>query len=124
MPSTRSIVMISPLGGAVARVGEDATAVGHRRAAVSLSVDSVWTEPAEAGPNIGWTDRIWSALRPHCRGAYVNELGDEGPGRVREAYTAAAWERLRAIKQRYDPDNVFRLNQNIPPAGDDRSRKR
>lgn len=58
----------------------------------------------------------WEALQPHRSGVYVNWLMEEGAGRIREAYGEAHYRRLRAIKRRYDPDNVFRLNQNIPPA--------
>ncbi|WP_199512657.1 FAD-binding oxidoreductase [Nucisporomicrobium flavum] len=124
VPGPGSIVMISPLGGAVARAGELDTAVGHRGAAVSCSVDAVWQRPEEAAAHVAWADRVWAGLRPHCSGAYVNELGDEGPERVREAYHPVAWQRLRVLKRHYDPGNVFRLNQNIPPAdGDAGSRK-
>jgi FAD/FMN-containing dehydrogenase len=115
-PSPSSIVMISPLGGAVARVGELDTAVGHRSAAFSVSVDAVWRRPCEEAAHRAWSDRVWAALAPHCRGVYVNELGDEGPDRVRSAYHPLAWERLRQVKRHYDPGNLFRLNQNIPPA--------
>ncbi|HKT03829.1 MAG TPA: FAD-binding oxidoreductase [Rugosimonospora sp.] len=115
--STGSIVMISPLGGAVARVGELDTAVSHRCAAFNCAVDAVWTEPREAPASIAWVERTWAALRPFQTGVYVNELGDEGPERIAEAYHPQAWQRLRALKRRYDPDNVFHLNQNVPPAG-------
>lgn len=114
--STESIVMISPLGGAVARVGELDTAVSHRSAAFNCAVDAVWNEPAEAQASIRWVERTWAALRPFQAGVYVNELGDEGPERVEEAYHPEAWQRLRALKRRYDPSNVFHLNQNVPPA--------
>jgi FAD/FMN-containing dehydrogenase len=116
VPSPHCIVMISPLGGAVARVGESETAVGHRRAAFSVSVDAVWQRPADAGAHRDWVHGTWAGLRPCTDGVYVNELGDEGPDRVRSAYHPASWTRLRAVKARYDPDNVFHLNQNIPPA--------
>ena len=117
VPSPHCIVMISSLGGAVGRVGESATAVGHRSAAFSVSVDAVWQRPADAPAHRDWVTRVWAGLRPCTAGVYVNELGDEGPDRVRAAYHPASWSRLRALKARYDPDNVFHLNQNIPPAG-------
>ncbi|MBG0566084.1 FAD-binding oxidoreductase [Actinoplanes aureus] len=117
VPSPHCIVMLSPLGGAVARVGPTETAVGHRSAGFSVSVDAVWQRPADTPAHRQWVDRLWDALRPCTDGVYVNELGDEGPDRVRAAYHPVAWSRLRAIKARYDPGNVFRLNQNIPPAG-------
>jgi FAD/FMN-containing dehydrogenase len=115
--SVDSIVMMSPLGGAVARVGELDTAVGHRSAALNCAVDAVWDDPGESEPSIRWVEETWAALRPYRTGVYVNELGDEGPDRVREAYHPSAWARLRTLKQRYDPENVFHLNQNVPPAG-------
>ncbi|GGQ49210.1 FAD-binding oxidoreductase [Couchioplanes azureus] len=117
VPSPHCIVMISPLGGAVARAGPSETAVGHRDAAFSVSVDAVWRRPAEARAHRDWVHGLWDGLRPSTAGVYVNELGDEGPERVRAAYDPASWSRLRAVKARYDPANVFRLNQNIPPAG-------
>jgi FAD/FMN-containing dehydrogenase len=116
VPSPQSIVMLSPLGGAVARVGEFDTAFSHRTCAFSYSVNAVWREPRDSAAHIGWAERLWAALRPYSAGVYVNELGDEGAARVREAYHQRTWARLRAVKQRYDPGNVFRLNQNIPPA--------
>ncbi|OJF16236.1 FAD-binding oxidoreductase [Couchioplanes caeruleus] len=116
VPSPHCIVMISPLGGAVARVGPTETAVGHRDAAFSVSVDAVWRRPAEAPAHRDWVHRLWDGLRPCTSGVYVNELGDEGPERVRSAYDPASWSRLRAVKARHDPANVFHLNQNIPPA--------
>ncbi|GAA0459613.1 FAD-linked oxidase [Paractinoplanes deccanensis] len=116
-PSPDCIVMLSPLGGAVARVGETETAAGHRSAALSVSVDAVWRDPAETAAHHAWVRRLWDGLRPFTDGVYVNELGDEGPDRVRAAYHPASWSRLRDLKARYDPGNVFRLNQNIPPAG-------
>ena len=117
VPSPHCIVMMSPLGGAVARVGAGETAVGHRDAAFSVSVDAVWQHPADARAHRDWVHRVWAGLGPSTAGVYVNELGDEGPERVRSAYHPASWSRLRAVKARYDPDNIFRLNQNIPPAG-------
>ncbi|HTE68535.1 MAG TPA: BBE domain-containing protein, partial [Actinomycetes bacterium] len=63
-----------------------------------------------------WVDGFAAALRQDDSGAYVNFLGDEGQARVRQAYPGSTWDRLMAIKARYDPANLFRLNQNIPPA--------
>ncbi|MFC6887065.1 MULTISPECIES: FAD-binding oxidoreductase [Actinomadura] len=116
LTSPLSIVMISALGGAVARVGEAATAFGHRRVAFSYSIDSVWTRPDEERAAIRWADDLWTALLPFSEGVYVNELGDEGEERVRAAYLPESYARLASIKRRYDPDNVFHLNQNIRPA--------
>lgn len=111
-----SIVMVSSLGGAVARVGEDETAFGRRRTPFDVAVTAVWADGSGAERHLGWVDEAWTALRPHADGVYVNELGDEGGARVREAYTPAAWRRLAALKAAWDPENVFRINQNIPPS--------
>lgn len=116
--SPMSQVLIRQLGGAIARVPQEATAFSFRDAALMLTVPAIWASPREdPAPHVAWSRALWSALRPmSCGGGYVNQLdGDEGPGRVREAYAPATWERLVALKRRYDPDNVFRLNQNIPP---------
>jgi FAD/FMN-containing dehydrogenase len=115
--SPLSIVMISPLGGAVARVPAAETAYSHRNAAYSLAVDSVWTDPADSARHVRWTEKLWAAVAPFTSGVYVNELGDEGRGRVLEAYGPATYRRLVALKDEWDPANVFRLNQNIEPSG-------
>jgi len=115
--SPLSIVMISPLGGAVARVPAAETAYSRRDAAFSLAVDSVWLDPAESERHMRWTDELWAAVAPFTSGVYVNELGDEGRERVREAYGSAAYRRLVAVKNEWDPTNLFRLNQNIEPSG-------
>ena len=74
------------------------------------------SDPDEVEPAIRWTEDLWAALRPFSAGVYVNELGDEGPERTREAYHPATWARLRTLKDHYDPANVFHLNQNVAPA--------
>ncbi|MFI5495975.1 FAD-binding oxidoreductase [Actinoplanes sp. NPDC051859] len=115
VPSPHCIIMISPLGGAVARVGLGDTAVGHRSAQFSISVDAVWRSPAEAPAHRDWVNGLWRGLLPSTTGVYVNELGDEGPERTRSAYEETSWARLRSVKADVDPGNVFHLNQNIPP---------
>lgn len=115
IPSPLSIVMISTLGGAVGRVGEHETAFSHRQTRFDYAINSVWTNPLESERHIRWTSDLWRALRPSTIGVYVNELGDEGEERVREAYHPQTYERLVALKNRYDPENLFRLNQNIRP---------
>ena len=79
---------------------------------------SVWDTPDDPASHREWARTVWSTMRPHARGVYVNYLdADEGRDRVVEAYGGAArFDRLRAVKAAYDPANVFRLNQNIPPA--------
>jgi FAD/FMN-containing dehydrogenase len=115
--SARSYTVIFQLGGAVARVDDDATAYSQRRAGHAVNINAVW-QPADqdADRHITWARDFFHALEPFQVGAYVNFLGDEGHGRVRRAYGAATYARLAALKRRYDPMNFFRLNQNIPPA--------
>jgi FAD/FMN-containing dehydrogenase len=82
------------------------------------AIGAVWERPgaAEAAVHEAWVTGFAAALRQGDPGVYVNFVGDEGQGRVREAYPGSTWERLTAVKARYDPTNLFRLNQNIPPA--------
>ena len=115
-PSPESYTIIFHLGGAVGRVDPEQSAFEDRRATHAIVIDSVWSESARARDCMAWTKTFWEAVRPHATGRiYVNFLGEEGPDRVRAAYGAAKYERLRALKQRYDPTNLFQLNQNIAP---------
>jgi len=109
------VAQLRPLGGAMARVAVDATAYAHRRSAIMVSVAGLYDGPDEAAGQDAWVDEFADALRQDDHGAYVNFLGDEGEARVRAAYPGPTWDRLVAIKRRYDPTNVFRLNQNIRP---------
>jgi FAD/FMN-containing dehydrogenase len=112
-----SIVHLRGLGGAMARVGKAETAFAHRDARYLVLVVGLWLDPTEgADPHRAWTASLWDRIRHEGRGVYANFLEDEGRGRVREAYPAATFERLAAIKRTYDPTNVFRFNQNVPPA--------
>jgi FAD/FMN-containing dehydrogenase len=82
-----------------------------------VNVVALYQDPGERAMHDAWTADFAAALSQGKGGVYVNFLGAEGAGRVREAYPGAAWDRLRAIKARYDPVNLFRLNHNIPPGG-------
>ena len=107
-----------PLGGAIARVPEDAMAFGQRSAAWNLHILSMWEDPADAERQVTWTRELHAAMRPYATGgAYLNFIGNEGNARVRAAFGDEKYARLVALKRRYDPDNVFHLNQNIPPEG-------
>ena len=109
---------IRVLGGAVARVSADATAFAHRKARMLVNVAAINERPAEAPVHQHWLTAI--AAKLHQReGAYVGFIGDEGQARVREAYPRSTWDRLVAVKERYDPTNVFRLNQNILPRSEE-----
>jgi FAD/FMN-containing dehydrogenase len=117
--SPLSQILLRQLGGAIARVPADATAFSYRDAALILTVPAIWASGDEdPAPHKAWARALWSDLqRVSSGGGYVNQLdADEGPSRTRDAYAPATWRRLVALKRRYDPDNVFRLNQNIPPA--------
>lgn len=116
------VAQIRVLGGAMARVPPDATAFAHRASRIMVNVASFYEGSQDRARRDAWVSGFAAALRQDDAGAYVGFLGDEGAARVRAAYPAATWDRLRAIKARYDPANLFRLNQNIPPAlGDPRS---
>nr|PZN59250.1 MAG: hypothetical protein DIU58_18185 [Sphaerobacter thermophilus] len=104
------------LGGALARVPADATAFAHRDRALFVAIVNVWMDPAEdAAMHRAWVTNLWDAVWPAASGTYVNFLDDDGEERIHEAYPDATFRRLADVKRRYDPDNLFRLNQNIPP---------
>ena len=117
VPSPRTVVVIEHNGpGAMSRVPESETAFGHRRYPYNFLVTSVWEDAAESEANIRWAREFFDALRPWMADAvYVNYLDDEGSERVSQAYGQAKYERLVALKNKYDPANFFRLNQNIQP---------
>ena len=116
VPSPFAAVAIEHLGGAIGRVGERDTAFSHRRAQYSCLVLRAWRDPAASQANVAWGRSCYAAMEPFLEeGVYVNYLGDEGESRVRAAY-GANYQRLAALKQTYDPTNVFRGNQNIQPA--------
>jgi FAD/FMN-containing dehydrogenase len=106
---------IRVLGGAMARVPAGATAFAHRAARIMVNVAAMYQRIEEKQVHEHWLADFAAALRQGDGGAYVGFLGDEGEARVREAYPGATWQRLAAVKKRYDPDNLFRLNQNISP---------
>jgi FAD/FMN-containing dehydrogenase len=101
------------MGGAVSRIDPQATAFYHRDAAFSLNLFSTWADARDDAQNIAWLHSVWDAIQPFLgEGVYVNVLFDEGADRVRAAY-GPAYERLVQLKQKYDPDNLFRFNANI-----------
>jgi FAD/FMN-containing dehydrogenase len=111
-----SLVQFRGLGGAYGRVPADSTAFAHRDKAYFLAIIGLWLDAAEnPAVHTAWTEALWQVVRPEGAGVYVNFLEDEGASRVREAYPPATFARLAAIKRRYDPHNMFRFNQNIPP---------
>ncbi|MGH2658969.1 MAG: FAD-binding oxidoreductase [Actinomycetota bacterium] len=115
-----AVTQLRVLGGAMARVPAEATAFAHRTSRIMVNVAAVYERPDEAAVHEPWVTDFAAALRQGDAGAYVNFLGDEGKARIRQAYPGSTGNRLAAIKARYDPANLFRLNQNIPPATDGR----
>jgi FAD/FMN-containing dehydrogenase len=118
VPSPRTVLVIEHNGdGAMSRVPDGDTAFGDRSWPYNLLVTSVWTDAAESEANIRWNRQLFDAMRPYLADAvYVNYLGDEGHERVRAAY-GSKYERLAALKEKYDPTNFFSMNQNIQPSG-------
>jgi FAD/FMN-containing dehydrogenase len=110
------VAQLRVLGGAMARVPADATAFAHRASRIMVNVAAFYDGPNDKPRRERWVSELVAALRQDDDGAYVNFLDNEGPERIRAAYPGATWDRLVAIKRRYDPNNLFRLNQNIPPA--------
>jgi FAD/FMN-containing dehydrogenase len=116
-PSPLSGVLIQTVRGAASRVASDAMAFPHRSFPYAPVIVSQWTNPTEAERNIAWARGFSKALQPFAReGAYVNDLGHDDGDRIRMAY-GPNYERLAALKKKYDPENLFRLNPNIAPAG-------
>jgi hypothetical protein len=116
MPSLASGVGLQHMHGAAARVRPSATAYANRRAHYDCLILSQWPDQDASVANVTWTRELFDALSPFfTAGVYVNDLGDEGDARVRQAY-GSNYERLAAVKGRYDPTNLFAHNQNIKPA--------
>jgi hypothetical protein len=103
------------LGGAMARVPVRATAFAHRASRIMANVAAFYNGAEDKPVRQAWVDEFVAALSQDDEGAYVGFLGDEGPARLRAAYPGATWDRLRAVKNQYDPGNLFRRNQNIQP---------
>ena len=116
VPSPLSLLALEQLGGAIARVPEDETAFSDRHYSYSLVITGNWTDPADNDRNVQWVRDVYDAVRPYVSNAvYVNYLEREEDARVASAYTASTYQRLQALKQEYDPTNLFRANYNIPP---------
>jgi FAD/FMN-containing dehydrogenase len=109
-------VQIRVLGGALARTPSDATAFAHRDEGMLVNIAAMYMDPAETETHDGWVEGIAGALGKNGAGGYVGFMGEEDEETLRAAYPRGTWERLRGLKRRYDPDNLFRLNHNVPPA--------
>jgi hypothetical protein len=115
MKSPNSYSLLFQLGGAISKVEEDDSAFSGRTACHAITLDGVWPDP-EGPDDTAWVRDYFASLRPFSTGGvYVNFLGNEGQDRVKAAYGADKYERLVALKNKYDPTNFFRLNQNIEP---------
>ena len=116
MPSSVSGVGLQQMHGVASRVAPSATAFAHRAEQYDFLILSQWSDPADTESNLEWTDALFEAMQPHTEeSVYVNNLGEEGQGRIRAAY-GDNYPRLAALKTSYDPDNLFRVNQNIKPS--------
>jgi FAD/FMN-containing dehydrogenase len=114
VPSSMTAILLEHFHGAVTRIGQTETAVPHRDPGWNLVIPSVWTDPAKSDANIAWTRDTFAALRPHLgTGRWLNYLGDDQAGEAIRAAYGPNYDRLRDVKRRYDPDNVFHLNHNI-----------
>ena len=111
------VAQLRVLGGAMSRVPDEATAFAHRNRRIMAGIYAFYDGPEDRVEKEAWAAELSRELQPGHPGGYVNFLGDEGEGRIRQAYPGATWDRLRQIKARYDPTNLFKMNQNIPPAG-------
>jgi FAD/FMN-containing dehydrogenase len=109
------VAQIRVLGGAAARIPADATAYAHRASPIMINVASFYEGEADRPIRQAWVEGLVRDLLQEDTGVYVNFLVDEGEARIRAAYPGTTWDRLVAIKRHYDPDNVFRRNQNVPP---------
>jgi FAD binding domain/Berberine and berberine like len=116
MPSSASGVSLQQMHGVASRIAPSATAFPHRAEQYDFLILSQWSDATDSDRNIEWTSALFQAMQPHLEeSVYVNNLGDEGPARVKAAY-GQNYPRLAALKRTLDPDNLFRANQNIDPS--------
>ncbi|CAN5755252.1 hypothetical protein BH24CHL3_BH24CHL3_07540 [soil metagenome] len=117
VPTVPSLLHLYPMNGAVSRVGIDETAFAYRDVGYVHVILATDADRHAIPENIAWAREYWAALHPHSAGGgYVNFMTEEGEERIAAAYREN-YPRPREIKRRYDPDNLFRVNQNIRPAG-------
>jgi Berberine and berberine like len=115
MTSPLTAFPIFHLGGAISRVGEDETAFNGRGSGHTININATTATREGFEEEREWSRSFWTALQPYHTSVYVNFLMDEGEDRIRQAYGSERYDRLKGLKRRYDPENFFRLNQNIPP---------
>jgi FAD/FMN-containing dehydrogenase len=113
--ATLRAAQLRVLGGAMARVPSEATAYAHRSNRIMVNLAAFYEGDEDRPAKEAWVREFQAAIDQGDRAVYSNFLGDEGPERVRDAYPGGTWDRLVEIKRRYDPGNLFRLNQNVTP---------
>jgi len=116
--ASMAVAQLRVLGGAMSRVSADATAFAHRASRIMVNLAGLYEQPDEKVTHEAWVSEFAKTIQQSDKGAYVNFLGDVDKAQIRAAYPGSTWDRLRAIKAHYDPTNLFRLNQNIPPKKD------
>ena len=117
MPSPFSAIHIHHVEGAVRRVGDEESAVGHRAVPYILNIVGMCVDPRQTEETIAWTRECYHEIEPFGdRAGYLNFLGDDGQERIAAAYGPAKFRRLTELKRKFDPTNLFRVNQNITPA--------
>jgi FAD/FMN-containing dehydrogenase len=114
-PAPMRVAQLRVLGGAMARVPSESTAFAHRQSRIMANLATLYQDAGQRDACEAWVSGFQAAVQQEDRGAYVNFLAVEGAARVRAAYPGATWDRLVEVKRRYDPTNLFRLNQNVPP---------
>jgi len=117
MPSDECEVFIPHMEGAPTRIAPAATAFPHRNTPFVLNLHTRWQDASDDERAIAWARDFHDATRPYSQGVYVNFLSEEGADRVKEAYTQEVWDKLVEAKNKWDPENTFRMNQNIKPSG-------
>jgi hypothetical protein len=115
LPSDECEVFIPHMEGVPSRVSENETAFAHRRTPFLLNLHTRWREASDDKKCLSWAKEMHTATQPFAKGVYVNFLSQEGEDRVKEAYTPEEWQRLVNVKKKWDPNNLFRINQNIRP---------
>jgi FAD/FMN-containing dehydrogenase len=115
LPHDESEVFIPHMEGAPASIDPFSTAFPHRKTPFVLNIHTRWLQASDDERCMQWAREFHEATRPFSQGVYVNFLSEEGAARVREAYTEEVWDRLVKAKRRWDPENIFSMNQNIPP---------
>jgi hypothetical protein len=117
VPSPLTEILLLPGGGVAARVPDGTMLIAERGAPFNLHITSLWADAGDDEANIAWTRGLGAAMKPFATGrVYVNFIGDEGHDRVVASFGREGYARLQALKDRYDPENLFSSNQNVEPS--------